>query len=374
MTPLRPLRPTRRLAVAACAVTWIACAGAPPEEEPIRPVRVQQVFSTGGSRVRTFSGAARAGVESRLSFRVPGAVRRIPVKVGDTVRSGTVLAELDPKDYELQVEDAQASLAQAEARERNAEANLERVRGLYENNNASQNEYDAARAEYEYSAAQVASTEKKLELARSQLGYARLVSPVDGAISAVEVEVNENVSVGQTAVVLTSGNRPEVQVAVPEVFIAQIREGQSVDVTFDALPGESFPAVVSEVGVAATGLATTFPVTVRLRNPSSKILPGMAAEVAVRFETGDGRGRMVVPPFAVGEDRRGRFAFVAEPGEQGLATVRRKEVRVGDLTGDGLEILEGLAEGELLITAGISQIEDGMQVRLPRVETGDPAP
>jgi RND family efflux transporter MFP subunit len=350
------------------------CAGEPPEQEPLRPVRVEQVFLSGGSRVRTFSGTARAGVESRLSFKVAGTVRRINVKTGDTVRRGQLLAEIDPRDYELQVEDAEASLAQARARARNAESNLERVRGLYENNNAAQNDYDAARSEAEYSAALVKSGEKRLELARSQLSYTRLDSPVAGAISALNVEVNENVSVGQTAVVLTSGKRTEVQVAMPELFIARVREGESVEVTFDALPGRTYAAVVTEVGVTSVGMATTFPVTVSLRDASPEILPGMAAEVAMRFETADGRERMIVPPFAVGEDRQGRFVFVAEPGENGLATARRRNVKVGDLSGDGLEILEGLEEGDLLITAGVSRIEDGMQVRLPRNESGDGTP
>lgn len=367
------LRAGRWIALAAVAAL-AGCSGPPPAEEPIRPVRTEQVMRTGVSRVRTFSGIARAGVESRLSFRVAGTVQRVAVNVGDSVRQGRLLAELDPRDYELQVEDAEASLAQARARARNAESNLERVRGLYENNNASQNNYDAARAEYEYSTAQVSSVEKKLELARSQLSYTRLLSPLDGAISAVDVEVNENVSVGQTAVVLTSGSRPEVQVAMPEIFIARVREGEPVEVTFDALPDRTFPAVITEVGVASGGLATTFPVTVRLRETPPDILPGMAAEVAIGFETGDGRERILVPPFAVGEDPRGRFVFVAEPGDEGLATARRRNVEVGDLTGEGLEILEGLEESELLITAGISRIEDGMQVRLLRENAGEPAP
>ena len=364
------------------SIAWIllasaalfGCHGNPPEEEPTRPVRVEKVYTTGDNRVRTFSGTARAGVESRLSFKVAGTVRRISVKVGDTVRSGQSLAELDPKDYELRVEDAEASLSQARARARNAESSLGRVRSLYENNNASQNDYDAARAESEYSAAMVSSGEKKLELARSQLSYTRLVSPLAGAISAVDAEVNENVAVGQTAVVLTSGKQPEVQVAMPELFISRIREGNTVEVTFDALPGEMFKAVITEVGVTSGGLATTFPVLVRLQDASPDILPGMAAEVAIGFETTDGRDRIMVPPFAVGEDQSGRFVFIAEPGANDLATTRRRNVKVGDLTGGGLEILEGLEEGELLITAGVSRIEDGMQVRLLGQDPGEQTP
>jgi RND family efflux transporter MFP subunit len=362
------------LIAVAFAVVLSGCSESVPEEELIRPVRTEQVFRTGGDRVRTFSGTARAGVESNLSFRVAGTVQRVAVKVGDTVRQGQLLAELDPRDYELRVESAEASLAQAKARARNAESNLDRVRGLYENNNASRTDYDAARAESEYSAAQVSSAEKQLELARSQLSYTRLTSPLQGAVSAVELEVNENVPIGRTVVVTTSGSRPEVQVAMPEVFITHVREGEPVQVTFDALPAQVFPATIIEVGVAAGGLATTFPVTVRLSEASHEILPGMAAEVAIRFQTVDGRERIIVPPFAVGEDRQGRFVYIAEPGADDLAVARRTMVTVGDLTEEGLEILDGLEEGELLITAGISRIKDGMQVRLLGTDEGETSP
>ena len=92
---------------------------------------------------------------------------------------------------------------------------------------------------------------------------------------------------------------------------------------------------------------------------------GMAAEVAFRFGSATGTDRILVPPFAVGEDRQGRFVFIAEPTEPGLAIARRKAVRVGELTTEGLEILDGLSDGDLLINAGVSRIEDGLKVRLP---------
>ncbi len=357
------------LLLAAALPVAAGCSGEPPPEELIRPVRFHEVYATGGERLRTFSGVTQAGAESRLSFKVAGTVRRIHVKVGDRVRVGLLLAELDPRDYELQVEDAEAALAQARARARNAEATLDRVRGLYESNNASQADYDAARAERDSATAAVASGEKKLELARSQLSYTRLVAPVEGAISEVTAEVNENVSQGQTVVVLSSGSLPEVKVAIPEVFIARIREGQRVQVEMDALAGRQFPAVVTEVGVASTGTATTFPVTVRLESRPEGIRPGMAARVAFRIKSGGERERILLPPFAVGEDISGRFVFVVVPTGSGRGIVHRREVRIGQLTGEGLEILDGLRDGDLVVTAGVSRIEDGLEVLLPEAGT-----
>jgi RND family efflux transporter MFP subunit len=335
-----------------------------PPEPVIRPVRYQQVFGSGGARVRAFSGAAQASTETEISFKVPGTLRRLSVEVGDLVRANDLLAELDPRDYELQVEQVRASLAQGRARARNAAATYERVRGLYENNNASKADLDTARTAAESADATVRSIEKQLELAELQLSYTRLRAPVDGAVAEVPVEVNENVSTGQPVATITSGARPEVLVAVPESLITRIRRGNRVTVQFDALQGRTYGAAVTEVGVSPTKAATTFPVTARLDQANPMVLPGMAAEVAFRFAAREGGARFVVFPHAVSEDRKGNFVYVVEPSEEGLGIVHRRHVKVGELVTEGLEILEGLADGDLVVTAGVSRIADGQQVKL----------
>lgn len=348
------------------AVLMLSSCGKEEEEATpiIRPVRYQQVFSTGGSRVRAFSGITRAGLESRLSFKVSGTVNRLAVEVGDRVESGAPIAGIDPKDYRLQVEEAEAALRRQEAQKRNASANYERTRSLYENGHTSLTELDGARAAFETAQAAVRAAEKSLELARSQLNYTTLSAPVEGSIASVNVELNENVQPGQVVVVLTSGSQPEVEVSVPEVLIAGIKAGSDVTVTLDAVPGKRFPATVTEVGVSATGMASTFPVTARLKEADPGIRPGMAAEVSFSFDSADGTNRIFVPPVAVGEDRNGRFVFVVRDVAEGMGTAVRTAVQVGELTGDGLEITKGLQDGDLLVTAGVNKLVDGQQVRL----------
>jgi RND family efflux transporter MFP subunit len=300
--------------VTGVAICSVGCSGGDAEDEPIvRPVRYIEVFQSGGVRVRRFSGVAQSAVEAPLSFRVAGTVQRLPVGVGDRVQSGQLIAALDPEDYRLQRQDAQAALRRAEAEARNAETSYERVRGMYENENASLTDLEAARTASESAAEQVTSAANRLGLAERQLGFARLTAPQDGAIAAVSIELNQNVRAGQTVVLLTSGSDLEVAVAVPEVLIAEVREGSAVAVTFDALPNDTAPGIVTEVGVAAMETGTTFPVTVRLTDSREGVRSGMAAEVAFRF-TAPGRSDViVVPPVAVGEDQNGRFVFVVEP-------------------------------------------------------------
>jgi RND family efflux transporter MFP subunit len=359
----------RRAALLAPALVLAAlplsCSRDEPVETAPRPVRLHRIESSSGVQPRTFSGVAHAGVESQLSFRVRGPIRTISVKIGDRVRRGELLAELDPDDYQLNVQERQAALDQARAQRRNAEAGLERVRGLYEANNASQSEYDQALALAVSARAQVDSAEKRLRLAENNLSYTRLLAPDDGTVAEVLAEVNENVAPGRPVLVLNSGRLPEVSVGIPEVFISRVHEAQAVAVSFDALGPRSFPASVSEVGVSPLGRGTVFPVTVQLAEANAGIRPGMAAEVTFRFETEDGRERILVPAVAVGEDRAGRFVFVAEPGEGGLGTVSRRAVHVGELAGEEMEILEGLAEGDLVVVAGLSRVEDGQTVRMP---------
>jgi RND family efflux transporter MFP subunit len=346
-------------------VILISCSKEPPPSEPaLRPVRAEQVFSTGGSRVRKFAGVAQASVESKISFRVGGTVQNVAVVVGNKVRRGQLIAELDPEDYRLRVQDAEAALAQSEAQERNAKVNYERVRGLYESRNASKQDLDSARAQHESAAAGVRSNRQRLELERNQLGYTRLAAPIAGSVAAVNVEINENVQAGQTVVLLTSGSDLEVRVSIPGVLINQVKEGEPVSVKFDALPGKEISGQITKVGVAATEMATTYPVTVRLDSADLAIRSGMAAEVTFTFVSPGESDRILVPLVALGEDRDGKFVFVVEPGgEPGVGIVKRKSVSIGQLSDVGITVLDGLVDGEHVVTAGVSKLVDGQRVR-----------
>ncbi len=342
-----------------------ACGEELQEAAPVlRPVRYETV-STGGLGVeRSLAAVVRAGLESRLSFRVSGSLERVSVEVGDRVRRGQILARLDPTDFELGVDQAEASLAQAQASLRRAEADFDRVRALYENQNASKAELDASRANAESAVAQVDAAAKQLEQANQQLGYTSLRAPSDGAIASVPVEVNENVQAGQEICLLISGGRPEVVVPVPEVMISSVERGQLVTVELAALPGQTFEAEVTEVGVAQTGTATTYPVTARFAETPSAIRAGMAAEVKFSWQAAPDDQRVVVPGVAIGEDREGRFVYILQSESDGEGTVSRRGVEIGETSNLGIEVLTGLSAGEMVVTAGVRRLTDGMRVRM----------
>jgi len=361
----QPRRFRRRLAAGFVVLGTLAVCSEPQPAEPvIRPVQYVVARAAGGGAIHAFSGVARAGTESTLSFRVAGAIARLAVGVGDRVAAGAVIAELDPADYELQVLEMEAALRQAEARAGNAAADLRRVRNLYENDNAARTDLDGAMAAADSAAAQVESTAQRLDLMRRQLGYTRLTAPVAGAIAAVLAAENENVSPGMPVAVLAAHGAPEVGFAVPEALIRQVRTDLPAVVAFDAIPGERFSGTVTEVGVASTALGTTFPVTVRLEGEAAEIRSGMAAIVELAFPAEGALPRFLLPGHAVGEDPAGRFVFVAEPTADGRAVVRRRRVTVGAFAAGGLEVFSGVEEGDLVVTAGLRRLQGGETVRL----------
>jgi len=358
----------KRRVFAGCLVLSVIALAACERDEPVvetppRPVRTLVVETHSDTIPSVLAGVARAGVESNLSFRVSGTVTNLPAVVGRRVRRGQVLGRLDPVDYELAVEEAKASLAQTEAGLRQAIADYGRVRLLYENNNAAKSDLDAGRAAFESAGAQGEAAQKRLAQAQQQLGYAVLRAPVAGAVAAVEVELNETIAAGQTVVRLTSGDTPEIEIGVSEITIPFIRVGMPASVRFDALPGSSFVSTVTEVGVATGQGSSTYLVTLRLDESDTAIRSGMAAEVSLEIGNPDGARRILLPPVAVSEDRNGRFVFLVDDKGEGLGVVKRRSVTVGEFTREGIEILEGLAIGEVVVTAGVRRLTDGMEVR-----------
>ena len=118
--------------------------------------------------------------------------------------------------------------------------------------------------------------------------------------------------------------------------------------------------------------ATTFPVTVRLDEGQDQVRAGMAADVTFNFAAAKDGPKLALPISAVGEDREGRFVFMVKSQGEGLGTVHRAPVEVGEILSDGIEILAGVEPGDLVVTAGVSRIYDGLQVRVPAKPGSDP--
>lgn len=244
-----------------------------------------------------------------------------------------------------------------------AQSEYQRVRALYEAQGASRSELDAARTQAQTSQTALGAASSRAAVFRNQTQYARLTAPSAGRVSLVSLEAGENVSAGQAVIVLESGEQQEVTVAVPENVIARVERGAEVEVRFAALDNQTSSGTVYEVGVSAE--SSTYPVTVRLEAAPEGLRPGMAADVRFSFEADDDAEVLLVPGVAVAADREGSFVYVVEAEDPGFGIVHRRGVEVGELTDRGIVIEDGLAVDELVVTAGVSRISDGLRVRLP---------
>lgn len=335
-----------------------------PPVPVLRSVRYVVVEDAEASRKRTFSGVIRAGDQSSMSFQVGGRVQTVAVKVGDQVRKGALIASLDPADTTLRLQQAQATLAQIQAQARSAAAAYERVRRLYTNRNASQQDLDNARAQNDSAQSQVAAATQAVLQARRQRDYCQLIAPDDGTVRSLNIEPNEVVGPGQPVAALQIGEHLEVALDIPEVYINDVRRGDEVSISVAAANAEALRGVVFEVGIPMAG-GGSFPVSVRLAGTPEGVRAGMAAEVTLELEHGDGPSAIRVPLTAVGEDRDGRFVFVITDEADGEGTVSRTPVTIGAIEADQLQILSGVSAGAKVVTAGVSRIQDGLRVRVP---------
>ena len=332
--------------------------------EIIRPVRYEKVIMYGGEQTRTFSGVSKSGLETNLSFKVGGTLRQLNVEVGDQVRAGQLIAVLDATDYTLQLDQTISAHTQAEVRMQNARSTYERISRLYETGSVSVNDYEQAKTAFESARAGLNAARKQVQLAEQSVHYTRLRAPIDGRVASVSAEINENIMAGFSIITLTSGSDIEVTVGMPESFIAMIRDGDTVSVMFSSLAGESFTGVISEVSYIVGEASTTYPITIKLENPSEDIRPGMTANVVFQLTSGEDKETILVPTVAVGEENEQNFVFVLEALNGDTAVVHRRIVTIGDITGTGFEITEGLEDGEMVVTAGISKLSEGLRVRL----------
>ncbi len=346
------------------AVFLIFCGGEDTaKKEIIRPVRYQQVLTAGSAQTRTFAGISKAGTETSLSFRVSGIISKTHVAVGQKVRKGSLIAEIDDSDARLDFDKTQAAERNAKTQLETARSNLNRVKSLFENNNVSLSEYESARNEYASARTNYETSVNNTNLKRREMGYFQLYSPVNGIVTAKPGKENENIQAGQVVAELSSEGDIRVTVGIPESYISRIQENMPISVRFSSFPDKQYEGSVSEISYAISE-SSTYPVKVKLKNPTQELRPGMPADVRFDFEAADQRERMIVPSSAVGEDLGGNFVFTLSESGNDLATVSKRPVIVGNITREGFEVLEGLQDGELVVTAGVESITDGITVKL----------
>jgi membrane fusion protein (multidrug efflux system) len=301
-------------------------------------------------------GSLRSRQGVMLRPEVSGRISSLGFSDGQRVRRGQLLVQLDDT---LQ----QAQLKQAEAQASIARTNLQRNRDLVSQNFVSQSAVDQTAASLEVAEAQVA-------LSKAQLARMRIVAPFDGMAGIRSVNLGDYVKDGADLVNVEDLSQVLVDFRLPERFIARVKTGQTVDVRLDALPGQRFTGRIDALDSVIDANGRSLLVRARLDNPGGVLKSGLFARTRIVFSKRE--NALVVPEESLVPLGGKQYIYKVVAGPKG-PVANRIEARIGLRLPGKVEVLEGLAAGDLVVTAGQARLGRGEAVPLKVVDISRPS-
>ncbi len=352
----------RAAALVLAAAALAACGNGEKVLSPERPVLVARADAAtghGADGLSAYAGEIRAREEAALSFRVGGKLVRRLVDVGDRVKRGDLLAELDSGDLRLQVEALHAELTAAEAQLARARADHARTASLSKDQLVSRSALDQQTAALRAAEGQARAARAQLDLSRNQAGYSQLRAPQDGVVASRQVEAGQVVAAGQSVFGLAADGGREVAFALPESNIRGFKVGQPVVIELWSAQGEQIPGRIREIAPAADPQARTYAARATLEGDAAQRVDlGQSARVYIPAGlTGDA---LRLPLSALHRGDKGQtVVWTVDPK---VRKARRVPVRIGPYAADGVAVLSGLKPTEWVVMAGGHLLHEGQAV------------
>lgn len=329
-----------------------ACSKPAPTEEPVRAVKVMTVGMDSFNAGDEFAGEVKAQVESRLGFRIGGKIIKRQAELGQRVKAGQVLAQLDPQDYKLAADAARAQMAAAATQRDLAAADYKRYKEL-----KAQNFISGAELERRDSVLKAAQAQFAVQ--GNQANYAVLLADVSGVVTAVEAEAGQVVSAGTPVLRIAADGARDVVFSVPEDKVAAIKVGTPVTVRVWAQSAE-LDGKVREVAASADPVTRTYPVKVAL---DTQAPPVLGATVYVQPQGLGASGVRVIklPTSALRQDGKASAVWVLDKASM---TVRSQPIQIAAVDGNEAVIAVGLQPGMLVVSAGVHVLSPGQKVTI----------
>ena len=334
--------------VAACPLL-IACGDSKNgTEEDVQYVKTVQAERISDAAELSYPGRTKSSEEVNVAFRVSGPIQRVLVKEGQYVKKGQLIAQMDPRDYEVQLSATQAEYEQIKA-------DAERVIALYNENGTTASNYDRAR----YGLQQIT---EKLTHHKNQLADTKLYAPISGYIQCKIHKSGETVSAGMPVVSMFNAGDVEIEVFVPASDYACQDDMVSATCSFEVTPGKEYTLEVVRVSKEANA-SQLYSARLRIKGDydHQKITPGMSTMVYVSYYAPNEVDGVTVPTTAI-ERKDGQTAVFVLDKNSG--TVKRRAVEVGRIDLDGnIQVLKGLKPQETVVCAGVRYLTDGQRVK-----------
>ena len=336
-----------------------ACSKPVPTAEPVRAVKVLTVGMDTMQSGAQYAGEVRARVESRLGFRVSGKLLRRHVEMGQHVRAGELLAQLDPQDFKLAADGARAQLAAAATNRDLALADYKRYKDLREQNFISAAELERRDTALKAAQAQVDQAQAQLAGLGNQTGYANLVADVAGVVTSVDAEPGQVLAAGTPVVRIAQDGARDAVFSVPEDKVAMLKVGSPVVVQAWASQ-KSTSGMVREVAASADPVTRTFTVKVGLGGPDAWPL---GSTVSVLPKALDRSGPQVIklPTSALQHDGEKAAVWVLE---KETMTVRLQPIAIATADGNQVVVSQGLEPGMQVVSVGAHVLNPGQKVTI----------
>ncbi len=334
-----------------------ACSKPAPVEEPLRAVKLITVGEGTQNASVEYSGEVQARVESRLGFRVAGKIIRRQVELGQRVKAGQVLAQLDPQDYKLSETAARAQLAAAATNRDLAAADYKRYKDLREQNFISSAELERRDTTWKAAQAQYDQAQAQLTGQGNQAAYTTLVADVSGVVTSVDAEVGQVVAAGTPVVRIAQDGPRDVLFAVPEDKVQAVHVGSLAQVqlwsTHATLQGK-----VREVAASADPVTRTYAVRLALDANDAVPLGSTVSVAAAAFAHGD-KPVIKLPTSAFVRDGNASAVWVLDPASM---TVQLTPVVIATADGNAVVVSSGLKSGMQVVAAGVHVLSPGQKV------------
>ena len=340
-------------------------------DPPIRGLKTHLIQDVERTTVRRFPAVLEPTSLNTLSFEVAGKLKVVSLEVGQRVDEGQVLLSLDTTSFQIQLENAEAGIVAAQAVRDNAVDNLARQEKLFERGTITRVARDNAEADSIAAEARLDQAVKVRDSAKETLDKTTLISPIDGIINAVDAVSFGTVSPGAPMVSLYSPDAFEISFSVNFDTVSQLVVGTPATIRLADLPSVSLGAVVSELGSRADSVSS-FPVVLRLDETIPVLKAGMAVEASIELPIPADSG-FPIPLSAL--VKSGQIGIQPDqPDGPGIArvyvydattaTVRKREIAIDGVRENAVIVVDGLEIGERVASAGVSFLQDGMQVKL----------
>ncbi|CDY75521.1 Probable Co/Zn/Cd efflux system membrane fusion protein [Caballeronia glathei] len=363
-SPIRFRAPSAALALAAfAALTTLTACGKKEAPAPVpRPVVAVAAQSDGRLPQATLPGQVEARYSTPLSFRVGGKIVERRVRLGDTVKTGQIVARLDPADASKSAAATRAQLDAAQHQLDYAKQQLDRDRAQAAENLIAPAQLEQTQNAYASALAQRNQAQQQAALSGDQLKYTTLTADHAGVITSEQADTGQNVTAGQPVYNLAWDGDIDVVCDVPESALAALAVGQRANVRLAAVPGKAFAARVRELSPAADPQSRTWRARLTLEAPTPDVRLGMTADVA--FAQGSqaaAASSFTIPATALFHDRKEPAVWVVKaPGD----TLELRRVEVSHYGERTVTVSRGLAAGERVVWQGVHTVSAGEKVRV----------